>query len=145
MVASGRLLRLTLGTHRVSCSPCSGFGINTTILYGDNGICANYGIRGTTCAPADYTREATIFGTMDRNRESFRTVTVIKNGNSALGSLYTPYNIYHRILTRFYDKRLEVVLNGPSSVELFALGSVLPLSFKGNSLGWAEILDCTGI
>lgn len=130
------LVSATLTRLRFSCTPCSNFGINTTLLTGGRTICANYGVRGTTCAPAGYTREATFFGTIDRNIQSFRTVYVINKGGRGTANCATPYKMYHRIVVRFYGPgAFGVVLTvSERGCEICALRSVLPRKFKPTGL-----------
>lgn len=130
-----------------SCSPCSNFSINTTLVATSKEICGKYGVRGSTFSPAVYTRQATFFGTVDRNRGSFRTVTVINGcGGNRCGRLYCPYNIYHRIVGRFYNNSFGVVLNSNGNrCRIRALSRLLPNKFSlqgrwllGVNAGWFQ-------
>lgn len=118
--------------------PCSRFRINTTLHNGGKRIFQNYGVRGTDCAPAVYTRHATLFGTIDRNIHRFSTVTVINDGIKRAGALIAnPYNIYHRTLCRFNNPRLAIVVTEDrSSCVIAALNSLLPCNFNPTGLRW---------
>lgn len=140
----GRLVQDTFRTEEQTCAPCSHFRINTTLLTGGKAICRKYGVRGTSCPTAGYTRHATFCGTIDRNIQRFRTVTVINKdilcpGATRRGryaSLYDPYKVYERIVQRFYPKSFRVMLTeSRRSCRMRALRRLLPLNFKPRGLG----------